>query len=64
MRRGTLGLDALGNKPVFVDRGERLRGIVSLGRLDLDPRSLIPKGAGVEIGTVGVARLEPVGSGC
>ena len=26
-------------------------GIVSLGRLDLDPRSLIPKGAGVEIVT-------------
>ena len=48
---GTLGLDAFGNKPVFVDRGERLRGIVSLGRLDLDPRSLIPKGAGVEIVT-------------
>ena len=48
---GTLGLDAFGNKPVFVDRGERLRGIVSLGRLDLDPRSLIPKQGGIEIVT-------------
>ena len=48
---GSLGLDAFGNKPVFVDRGERLRGIASLGRLDLDPRSLIPKAAGVEIVT-------------
>ena len=48
---GTLGRDAFGNKPVLVDRGERLRGIVGLGRLDLDPRSLIAKRAGIEIVT-------------
>lgn len=48
---GTLGLDAFGNRPVLVDRGERLRGIVGLGRLDLDPRSLIAKRAGIEIVT-------------
>ena len=51
MPAGKVGRDAFGNAPVFADRGQRLRGIASLGRLDLDPKSLIPKAPGVEIVT-------------
>lgn len=51
MPTGEVGRDAFGNMPQFDDRGERVRGIVSLGRLDLDPGSLFPTTPGVEIVT-------------
>lgn len=51
MPTGQTGRDAFGNLPTFVDRGERMRGIVSLGRLDLDPDSLFPMVPGVQIVT-------------
>lgn len=46
---GESGVDAFGGRPVFVDRGERLRGIVNLGREDVVVDQLIPKAPGVEV---------------
>jgi predicted amino acid racemase len=46
---GESGVDAFGGHPVFVDRGERLRGIVNLGREDVVVDALIPRTAGVEV---------------
>jgi predicted amino acid racemase/arginase family enzyme len=39
---GEVGRDAFGDAPDVKDRGERLRGIVNLGRLDINPRGLRP----------------------
>jgi len=46
---GTMGLDAFGRKPVFEDRGDRLRGILNLGREDVVVEGLVPIEAGVEV---------------
>src|SRR5690606_34838353 len=51
MPDGETGRDAFGNLPVFVDRGDRLRGIVNLGRVDIRPEGLVAHHAGVEIVT-------------
>lgn len=45
---GEIGLDAFGEVPTFRDRGERTRGIVNLGRLDISPSGLRPHGRGIE----------------
>lgn len=45
---GELGLDAFGNRLSFTDRGERVRGICNLGRLDTSPSGLRPHDPGVE----------------
>lgn len=37
---GKTSVDAFGNVPTFVDRGERLRGILNIGREDVNPESL------------------------
>lgn len=49
MPRGTVAQDAYGNRPSFIDRGERRRAILALGRQDVMPEFLTPLDAGVEI---------------
>lgn len=39
---GEIGMDAFGNKPTFVDKGIRLKGILAVGRQDVHPDNLIP----------------------
>jgi predicted amino acid racemase len=48
---GETGRDAFGNVQSFVDRGERVRGIVNLGRVDIRPEGLTAHDADVEITT-------------
>lgn len=46
---GRVGVDAFGRRPSFRDRGERLRGIVNIGREDAVVEGLAPVRPGVEI---------------
>ncbi len=46
---GESGQDAFGAKPRFVDRGERLRAILNIGREDVDVSGLEPLTPGVTI---------------
>lgn len=46
---GKIGRDAFGNKPVFKDMGIRKRGILALGRQDVDIDGLIPCNEGVAV---------------
>jgi predicted amino acid racemase/arginase family enzyme len=46
---GTMGLDAFGQKPVFEDKGDRLRGIVNLGREDVAVEGLTPTDPGIAV---------------
>ncbi|ROO86871.1 putative amino acid racemase [Actinocorallia herbida] len=46
---GETGVDAFGGRPVFPDRGDRLRGILNVGREDVDVAVLHPVEAGVEV---------------
>jgi len=46
---GESGFDAFGNTRAFVDRGERLRGIVAIGKQDVNISGLTPVLPGVEI---------------
>ena len=46
---GTMGLDAFGRKPVFEDKGDRLRGIVNLGREDVIVEGLTPTDPGIAV---------------
>lgn len=48
---GETGPDAFGNRITFEDRGQRLRGIVNLGRVDIRPEGLKPRHRQVEIVT-------------
>jgi predicted amino acid racemase len=48
---GETGRDAFGNVQTFADRGERVRGIVNLGRVDIRPEGLTARDADVEITT-------------
>ena len=45
---GEVGRDAFGSVPVIKDRGSRVRGIVNLGRLDINPGGLRPHRRGIE----------------
>ena len=47
--RGTVAQDAFGGRPVFEDRGARLRAICALGRQDAPPEGLRPLDPGVEV---------------
>lgn len=47
--QGPLGHDAFGKNPHLVDRGLRMRAILSLGRVDVDPDGLSPLAKGVEV---------------
>jgi len=46
---GETGLDAFGRRPRFEDRGERLRGILNIGREDVIVEGLTPVDAGVAV---------------
>jgi ornithine racemase len=46
---GETAQDAFGRRPLFADRGPRLRAICALGRQDCVPEGLRPLDAGVEI---------------
>jgi len=46
---GTMGVDAFGNRPRFEDKGDRLRGIVNIGREDVAVEGLTPVAAGIEV---------------
>lgn len=46
---GVHGFDAFGNRQFFEDKGERLRGIVAIGKQDVNVSGLIPLLDGVEI---------------
>lgn len=46
---GECAEDAFGHRPVFVDRGRRLRAIVAAGRQDLVPEGLRPLTGGLEV---------------
>ncbi len=46
---GTIGMDAFGNKPTFEDKGRMLRGILGIGKQDVNPSALIPKDKSIEI---------------
>ncbi len=48
---GETGRDAFGNRLTFQDRGDRVRGIVNLGRVDMRPEGLTARDADVEITT-------------
>ncbi len=49
MPKGELGLDALGRKPTFYDKGIRKRAILNFGAVDTDPWALQPRGINAEI---------------
>jgi predicted amino acid racemase/arginase family enzyme len=46
---GQVGLDAFGHRPVFEDRGVRMRGIVNIGREDVAVEGLEPTRPGVAV---------------
>ena len=46
---GISGVDAFGGRPVFRDVGERLRGIVNIGREDANIEGLLPVTPGVAV---------------
>ncbi len=46
---GEVGVDAFGNKPVYEDKGEMLRAIVSIGKQDVFIDNLIPRDERIEI---------------
>ena len=46
---GKSGYDAFGNRPVFVDEGDRLRGIANIGREDTIIEGLVPLNKGVRV---------------
>jgi len=47
--KGLIGMDAFGGKPVFEDRGMMKRGIVAIGRQDVDHTVLYPVDSRIEI---------------
>lgn len=47
--KGIIGMDAFGGKPVFTDKGMMKRGIVAIGRQDVDHASLFPVDSRIEI---------------
>ena len=46
---GTSGLNAFGERVTFEDRGEMIRGILAIGRQDVNPDGLTPLDPDVEI---------------
>ena len=46
---GRSGVDAFGNRPVFVDEGDRLRAIANIGREDVLAEGLAPLHEGVRV---------------
>lgn len=48
---GLRGPDAFGNEVIYEDRGDRIRGILNLDRVDMAPNGLFPCDDGIEIAT-------------
>jgi predicted amino acid racemase len=46
---GKIGMDAFGNKPTFKDQGLMLRGILAIGRQDVDFENLTPDDEAIEL---------------
>lgn len=46
---GEVGVDAFGNKPTFVDKGLMKRGIVGIGKQDVDDTAIVPVDSRLEI---------------
>lgn len=46
---GRIGMDAFGNVPYHEDRGVIKRGIIAVGRQDIDPAGLMPADGGLDI---------------
>jgi len=46
---GETGVDAFGNRPTFEDKGDRLRGIVNVGREDVAIEGLTPVAEGIAV---------------
>ena len=46
---GPIGYDSMGRKPVFEDKGKRLRAIIAAGEQDINPDGLIPLDDGAEV---------------
>jgi len=46
---GRMGVDAFGKRPVFEDKGDRLRGILNIGREDVVVEGLMPANPGVAV---------------
>lgn len=46
---GTIGPDAFGHVPKFVDKGTRRRALVALGRADIGAGECFPMGLGIEV---------------
>lgn len=46
---GEVGVDAFGNKPTFIDKGLMKRGIVGIGRQDVDNAAIVPLDPRLEI---------------
>ena len=46
---GRMGVDAFGKRPVFEDKGDRLRGILNVGREDVVVEGLMPANQGVAV---------------
>jgi predicted amino acid racemase/arginase family enzyme len=46
---GKSGVDAFGQRPRFIDEGDRLRGIANIGREDVIVEGLTPTNAGVRV---------------
>lgn len=49
MPKGLIGMDAFGGVPSFVDKGIMKRGIVAIGRQDVDHMALIPLDERIEV---------------
>jgi predicted amino acid racemase len=47
--KGSIGMDAFGNRPVFIDKGRMVRAILAVGRQDVNPGNLIPMDERVEV---------------
>jgi predicted amino acid racemase len=46
---GRIGMDAFGQKPVFIDKGKRRRGILAAGREDISINGIIPRDSYISI---------------
>ena len=47
--KGEIGMNAFGEKPVFKDVGKMVRGIIAIGRQDVDQGNIVPKDDRLEI---------------
>lgn len=46
---GEIGQDAFGRKPIFEDKGERVKAILAIGEQDIDPKGMFPTDEKIKI---------------